>query len=138
MVKRSGLAALLLLLVGCASSSSSLYAEMGGKDKVAQIVDNFIYEIEYNPTILPYFEGSDIARFREKLSEQICMVSGGPCSYSGDTMEQVHAGMDINEADFNLTVDLLINAMNKADVPHRLQNRLLAKLAPMRGDMLYK
>lgn len=138
MVIRSGLVALLLLITGCASSPATLYDELGGKSKVAEITDNFIYEIEYNPTILAYFEGSDIGRFREKFTEQICMVSGGPCDYTGDTMEQIHGGMNINEADFNLTVDLLINAMNKAGVPHRLQNRLLAKLAPMRSDMLYK
>ena len=66
------------------------------------------------------------------------MVSGGGCQYTGDTMEQVHGGMNISEKDFNLTVDLLINAMDKANVPHPLQNRLLNKLAPMRSQMLYR
>ncbi|MEW9796751.1 group I truncated hemoglobin [Alteromonas sp. CYL-A6] len=138
MVIRHATAGLLLLLGGCASTSTTLYNELGGAPTIDAIVDNFIYEIEYNPTILKYFEGSDIARFKEKLTEQLCMVSDGPCSYTGDTMEQVHGGMQITEAHFNLTVDLLINAMNKADVPHRLQNQLLAELAPMRGQMLYK
>ena len=124
--------------VSCASTSDSLYNDIGGEAKVAEIVDNFIYEIEYDPTILAYFEGSDIDRFRTKLIEQLCMVTGGPCSYSGDTMEQVHGGMNITETDFNRTVDLLINAMNKAGVSHRDQNQILAQLAPMRSQMLYK
>nr|WP_220100112.1 group 1 truncated hemoglobin [Alteromonas antoniana] len=115
-----------------------MYNDIGGEAKVAEIVDNFIYEIEYDPTILAYFEGSDIDRFRAKLIEQLCMVTGGPCSYSGDTMEQVHGGMNITETDFNRTVDLLINAMNKAGVSHRHQNQILAQLAPMRSQMLYK
>lgn len=125
-------------LAACASTSDSLYKDIGGEAKVAEIVDNFIYEIEYDPIILSYFEGSDIARFRAKLIEQLCMVTGGPCSYSGDTMEQVHGGMSITETDFNRTVDLLINAMTKADVSHTHQNRILAELAPMRSQMLYK
>ncbi len=125
-------------ITSCASTSDSLYNDIGGESKVAEIVDNFIYEIEYDPVILAYFEGSDIARFRTKLTEQICMVTDGPCSYSGDTMEQVHGGMNITEADFNRTVDLLINAMNKAGVSHRHQNQILAELAPMRSQMLYK
>ena len=128
----------LLLLNGCASHNQTLYSELGGKQKVEEIVNNFVTEIEYDPVILPYFEGSDIDRFRAKLEEQICMVSGGGFSYTGDTMEQVHAGMNITETHFNHTVDLLINAMDKSGVPHPLQNRLLAELAKMRGQMLYR
>ena len=138
MVKQFFSIFIILVLGGCASNSESLYDSLGGKPTVAEIVDNFIDEIQYDQTILPYFEGSDIDRFRRKLEEQICAVSNGPCTYTGDTMEQVHAGMAITERDFNRTVDLLINAMNKAGVSHRLQNRLLARLAPMREDMLYK
>lgn len=128
----------LLFLNGCASHNQTLYSELGGKQKVEEIVNNFVTEIEYDPVILPYFEGGDIDRFRAKLEEQICMVSGGGCSYTGDTMEQVHAGMNITETHFNHTVDLLINAMDKSGVPHPLQNRLLAELAKMRGQMLYR
>lgn len=138
MVRESVFVIVAMLLSGCASQPESLYSELGGKDKVSEIVNNFVTEIEYDPVILAYFEGSDIDRFIAKFEEQICMVSGGGCEYTGDTMEQVHGGMDINEKDFNRTVDLLINAMNKANVPHPLQNRLLSKLAPMRGQMLYR
>lgn len=129
-----------ILISGCANltSSQSLYEELGGQAKVQEIVSNFVREIEYDPQILPYFEGSDIDRFIEKLSEQICAVSNGPCVYSGDNMEKVHSGMNITESHFNHTVDLLINAMNKAKIPHTTQNKLLARLAPMRSDMLYK
>lgn len=105
---------------------------------MAEIVDNFVYQIEYDAQILAYFEGSNIDRFKDKLTEQICFLSGGPCEYTGDSMEQVHQGMNITETDFNRTVDLLINAMNDADVPHTLQNQLLARLAPTRQEMLYR
>tara|TARA_A200000159_G_scaffold78003_1_gene72243 strand:- start:9267 stop:9734 length:468 start_codon:yes stop_codon:yes gene_type:complete len=117
--------------------SSSVYAELGGSKKIEEIVENFVVEIERDPVILAYFDGADINRFIDKLSEQICHRTGGPCEYSGDTMEQVHGGMNITEADFNRTVDLLINAMNKADVPHPLQNKVLRVLAPTRDEMLY-
>ncbi len=44
----------------------------------------------------------------------------------------------IAESDFNRTVGLLINAMNKANIAQPLQNRLLAKLAHKRSDMIYR
>ncbi len=127
-----------LFISGCATQQQSLYEELGGAEKVNQIVENFVIQIETDPTILPYFEGSDIDRFVEKLSEQICALTGGGCVYSGDTMEHVHAGMNITEADFNRTVDLLIRAMDAADIPHRSQNKLLKVLAPTRKEMLYR
>ena len=125
------------LLTGCASTQVSLYDELGGKDTVAQIVDNFIHEIEYNKTMFAYFAESDIARFREKLNEHLCLLANGPCTYTGDTMEQVHAGMNISEGDFNLGVDLFIAAMTKANVPHTVQNKLLAKMVPTRKEIIY-
>lgn len=125
-------------LAACASTTSSVYEQLGGKSAVNRIVENFVIEIENDPIILSYFQGADIDRFVEKFSEQICHRTGGPCEYSGDTMSQVHAGMQITESDFNRTVDLLINAMNDASIPHPLQNKVLAVLAPTRNDMLYR
>lgn len=130
-------AILATILFACVSTSASVYSQLGGSSGVNQIVENFVTEIENDPVILSYFEGADIDRFVEKLSEQICQRTGGPCSYTGDSMAQVHAGMQISESDFNRTVDLLINAMNKADIPHPLQNKVLAALAPTRNEMLY-
>ena len=42
----------LLLLNGCASHSQTLYSELGGKQKVEEIVNNFVTEIEYDLVIL--------------------------------------------------------------------------------------
>jgi len=126
---------------GCASSTSesnSVYQQIGGKDKIAEVVDNFISEIEYSPEIFPYFENSNIVRFREKMIEHVCVLTNGPCDYTGDTMLQVHSGMSISEHDFNATVDLFINAMTKADIPHPLQNKVIATMVPTRKEIIYQ
>jgi hemoglobin len=137
MKKLATICFLMALLAGCASTDKSLYDELGGQATVAQIVDNFIHEIEYNQVMFAYFAESDIDRFRSKLNEHLCFLADGPCAYTGDTMEQVHAGMNISEGDFNLGVDLFIAAMTKANVPHPLQNKLLAKMVPTRKEIIY-
>lgn len=137
MKKISALGFIVLLLTGCASTHTSLYDELGGKLTIAQIVDNFIHEIEFDQVMFAYFAESDIERFREKLNEHLCMLANGPCQYTGDTMEQVHAGKNITEGDFNHGVDLFIAAMTKANVPHPLQNKLLAKMVPTRKEIIY-
>lgn len=129
-------------LTGCVSvanePSPSIYEQLGGSAKVQEIVDNFITEIEYSPEIFPYFEHSNITRFREKLTEHLCMLTSGPCVYTGDTMAQVHGSMGITEGDFNVGVDLFINAMDKANIPQRLQNKVIAVIAPTRRDIIYQ
>jgi hemoglobin len=139
----------LCLLTGCAtttlphdssiiSSSDNLYQTLGGKAKIDEIVDNFINEIAFDQETYAFFKDSNMQRFKEKLSEQLCVMAEGPCTYTGDSMEQVHTGMNITEANFNHGVDLFINAMDKANIPHNVQNRLLNEMAKTRKQMLYR
>jgi hemoglobin len=51
-------------------------------------------------------------------------------------MVDIHTGMNINEADFNRVVELLVLAMEDAGVSYREQNLVLAKLAPLRGEVI--
>lgn len=126
-----------LLIVSCTITKESTFEQLGGIPKVEEIVDNFITEIERDPVMFEFFKDSNIDRFREKLIEHMCLLTGGPCEYSGDTMVDVHGGMNISESNFNLSVDLLVNAMNKAGIPHPIQNKVLAVLAPTRKDIIY-
>lgn len=105
---------------------------------MVKITDNFIQQISFNKTIYAYFAKTNIKRFREKFIEYLCVSTGGPCKYTGDTMLKVHQGQHITEADFNTTVDLLTQAMKDAGLTYRQQNRVLEILAKTRGAMLYK
>lgn len=116
----------------------SLYQRLGGESGVAGIVDSFIYEINFSSSIFHYFEQTDFDRFRTIMIEHLCSVSDGPCEYSGDSMLESHQGLNISEADFNVTVDLLINAMNYQKVPLTIQNQLLNRLIPLRPQIIYQ
>ena len=47
------------------------------------------------------FADTDIGRFRTLLAEQLCALSGGPCVYSGGTMQESHTGFNISLADYD-------------------------------------
>ena len=47
------------------------------------------------------FADTDIAEFRRLMIEQLCDLSGGPCTYGGRTMAESHAGMGVTPAMFN-------------------------------------
>lgn len=130
-----------LFLVACANQNKapeSLYDDVGGQPVMIKITDNFIQEISFNRTIYQYFAKTNIDRFREKFIEYLCVSTGGPCQYTGDTMLKVHQGQKITEADFNTTVDLFVAAMKDAGLTYPQQNRVLEVLAKTRREMLYQ
>ena len=72
----------------------------------------------------------------KSLAQQLCALSGGPCSYRGKDMTTIHDGLNITNAHFNaLTEDLQI-AMERNGVPSRIQNRLVAQLAAMQPQVV--
>lgn len=124
-------------LLACANSGSkTLYEEMGGLDTIEQLADQFIIEIAYDERVFPRFADSNVERFREKIIEHFCWIAGGPCEYTGDSMIQVHAGMDINSAEFNAVVEDLIAAMDKTGIALSAQNQLLERLATLRPEIM--
>lgn len=132
---------LLLALAGCSNTSEPkdwLYQQLGGGPGLEQLTDGLLREIEQDPQIIHHFKDTDIARFRKLLIEQFCELSGGPCKYSGATMQESHTGFQITEADFDNLVGHLIKVMTELQVPVAAQNRLLAKLAPMYRDVVYR
>lgn len=130
----------LLLLAGACSPLSAppatLYEELGGQPVITALADQFIMEIAYDNRVLPRFMDSNVERFREKIIEHFCWIADGPCLYTGDTMLQVHAGMDISSGEFNAVVEDLIAAMDKTGIAVGTQNKLLDRLARLRPEIM--
>jgi hemoglobin len=97
-----------------------------------------LLNIARDQRIVHHFRNVDPMRLRAKLIEKICVEAGGPCTYTGDSMAEVHKGQRINPAEFNALVEDLIAAMNAQGVPVRVQNRLLALEARQRGEVIGK
>ena len=129
-----------LALGACTSAQKdeNLYSSLGGKEAIAVIVENFIMEIASDERIIDHFEDSNVQRFRVMMNEHLCVVADGPCQYTGDSMIDTHAGMGVTEGDFNAIVENMMAAMDKAGIPLGPQNRLLARLATLRGEIIYR
>ena len=130
---------LLLLLAACAQQAprdDGLYRALGEEPGIVRIVEGMLLGSARDPRIARHFLDIDIERLREKLIEQLCFESGGPCLYTGDSMEESHKGLRLTPSDFNALVEHLQDAMEAEGVPTPAQNRLLARLAPMRGQVI--
>lgn len=128
-----------LMLAACAQQppkDASLYHELGEQAGITRIVEGMLLNIAADPRIVRHFENIDIVRLRDKLVEQICVEAGGPCIYTGDSMEESHKGQHLTPSDFNALVENLQDAMSAQGVNMPAQNRLLARLAPMRAQII--
>ena len=107
-----------------------------GVEGVKRIVAETLRLATSDPRISEVFKATDMVRLNRTLSEQVCYVLGGPCAYTGRTMAAAHKDMGLQKADMNLLVEHLQQAMDKEGVPFHAQNRLLAKLAPLKRTIV--
>ena len=129
---------LLAALAGCATPAPrpGLYEQFGGQAGVEALVEEFLVRLLEDERINAQFAETDLVNLNDRLVEQFCVELGGPCTYTGRSMAESHAGLGITEADFNALVEDLVDAMEARGIPRAAQNRLLARLAPMHGDVV--
>ena len=126
-----------LLLAGCASAPKpSLYQQFGGQPGIEALVEELLVRILEDERINRGFAEVDILNLNDRLVEQLCVEVGGPCTYTGRSMAESHAGLGLGEADFNALVEDLVDAMQARGIPRTAQNQLLERLARMHGDIV--
>ena len=117
-------------------TTKTLYDRLGGKAAITAVVDQFVTNVADDKRINARFSTTDIPRLKKNLADQVCMASGGPCTYSGRDMTTTHAGMKITAADFNALVEDLVASLNKFKVSETEKKDLLGILGPMKKDIV--
>lgn len=122
-------------------AAKSLYERLGGKKAIVAVVDEFVANCAGDNRINSFFKdtASDkkrLASFKQKLVDQICQASGGPCKYTGKNMKDAHMGMGVKDEHFSALVEDLVKALDKFKVGATEKNELLGALGPMKGDIV--
>ena len=136
-------AVLMALLLGACQNMGmmpmqqrSLYERLGGQGAIVAVVDDFVGNVAADNRINKFFAKTDIPRLKRLLVEQICAGTGGPCTYTGRDMKSAHAGMGINDAQFNALVEDLVKTLDKFKVPEKEKGELLGILGPMKPSIV--
>src|SRR5262249_53130558 len=80
-----------------------LYERLGGVYSIATVVDDFIERLlvndtlNANPAIKEARTRVPKAGLKFHVTALVCEVTGGPCKYSGRSMKEAHAHLNINE-----------------------------------------
>ncbi len=117
--------------LGLQQEQPSLYQQLGEREGIENIVEDMLYGILDDTRINEDFRGVDIPDLHGHLTDQLCELSGGPCTYTGRSMRESHAELEVTDTEFNALAEQLIYAMEKNDVPTTAQNRLIKRLVPL-------
>jgi hemoglobin len=123
-------------LVPYFAPDAELFAAFGSKDGVFKLAGVFVDRMRADPRIGHYFEKTKLPLLKTQLGDHLCQVLAGPCVYDGDSMKASHADLKITKADSFRQVEILQASMDELDIPFALQNKLLARLAPMYREII--
>jgi hemoglobin len=132
-----------IFVLGCASApprdvvaSDALYQALGAAPGIERLVDATLVHVHSDLRISLFFENTDLPDLRRLLIEQICSATGGPCTYSGRSMEEAHSGMNLSDADFGAFVEDLVAAMNDVGIDNTRQQQVLGLFGPMKPEIV--
>lgn len=119
-----------------ASGSTSLYARLGGVEAIRAVVHDFVGRVVADDRINAFFRGVDVPHLEQMLTDQICSATGGPCTYRGKSMREVHTGMNLTDAHFNALVEDLSAALDRFRVQPAEKGQLLGALGNLKPEIV--
>jgi hemoglobin len=124
------------VLVSGARAGESLFEQIGGEPRLTATVDSLVEVMLADERINFAFAQTDLTKFKKLLYDQLCELTGGPCTYRGRNMFEAHKKLNTTNAQFNALAEDLYIAFDRQGVPYRLQNKVMALLAPMQPDVV--
>jgi hemoglobin len=124
------------------SEAKSLYDRLGGVYAIAAAMDDFIDRVmddprlNANPKVNEAHHRVSRAGFKYLVTEQVCAAAGGPQRYTGRTMADSHAHLDITPDEWLAFLDDLQQTFDKFGVGAAERQELLAIVESTRGDIV--
>jgi hemoglobin len=134
-----------LLLAGAAQSADAprpLYERLGGLKGITVVVDDFIDRLvanktlNKNPAINAGRKSSPAPYLKFQVAQMVCEVTGGPCKYTGKSMKESHAHLNISEREWNVMAGEFKKSLDKHKVPAGEQKELFDIVGKTKADIV--
>src|SRR5256884_7794285 len=109
----------------------SLYERLGRIESIGAVVEDFRDRVARDDRINQKFARTDLGRLTKMLTDQVCEAAGGPCTYTGRSMKEAHAGMRVTTGEFDGLVADLGATLNQFKVGKTEQDEVLGVLGPL-------
>jgi hemoglobin len=116
--------------------SQTIYRDIGGRDAVEAVVDDFYERVLADEQLAPYFDDMDMDELHSHQVQFISAVAGGPVEYSGANMREAHAHLGIDEADFDLVGRYLQEALEANGVGEGNVEAIMSEVVALKGPVL--
>ena len=121
------------------STESSLYQRIGGYDVIAKVVDDFFALMRADARFSRFGmgRGTDSRKRAQQLTvELICALAGGPCYYTGRSMRDSHAGLNITGPEWEASIELTRQALRRNRVASAEDAEFVSLLERYRNDIV--
>lgn len=125
-----------------AAAQKSLYDRLGGVYAIATVVDAFIERLlvddtlNANPAIREARSHVPKAGLKFQVTALVCEVTGGPCKYTGRTMADAHAHLNITDGQWQAMVADFRQTLDAFKVPAKEQDELIAIVGSTKKDIV--
>lgn len=117
-------------------SESSLYTEIGGRDAVVAVVDDFYDRVLNDDRLASYFADAAMDDLRAHQVAFVSSVAGGPVEYTGDDMRTAHAHLDLDDEDFDAVAGHLEAALRENGVEDDNVAAVIEAVAALRDPIV--
>jgi hemoglobin len=130
---------------GSPGSSATLWSRLGGEAKVTKIIDDLLTRVKADPKVDFYRGGTykptdlEFKTMRDRFVDYISAVTKGPRAYRGvgnRSMESIHRGMGITDAQFTAMMDDFRQVLAANDVKSAESQELLQIIESTRKDIV--
>lgn len=125
-------------------AQKSLYDRLGGLKGITVVVDDFLNRLvanktlNKNPAINAGRKNSPTPYLKFQVSQMVCEVTGGPCKYTGKSMKESHAHLNISENEWDVMAKEFKKSLDKFKVLAAEQQELFAIVGKTKGDIVVR
>jgi hemoglobin len=117
------------------AAGTSIYEAIGGEPALVAVVDDFYERVLGDARLAGFFAGTSMNKLKGRQVEFFAAALGGPHTYTGAPMKQVHLGRGIRQEHFDLVAGHLVAALGAAGVPEEITGQIVTVVAPLAKDL---
>lgn len=102
-----------------AESEDTIYDRIGGGETIDTLVDSFYDKVLADPELRSYFEDVPLPKLRNMQKEFFSAATGGPITYTGRPLDEVHRGLGITRREFQRFTEHLLETLHDVGVEEK-------------------
>jgi len=119
-----------------ASDDSTLYHRLGGEPGISKLLMDFYGHILDDKELAGFFENVEMEKLISMQKELFSSALGGPHTYTGKPLKEVHANRGITLHHFQRFREHLLSTLQDAGVPVEDIQEVVRRVTAMRKDVL--